>query len=62
MEGFWEDKVREAFNIPNDVRVLALMALGYKKGEDRPFAGRFDLQKTISSEAFGQPWNRGTSF
>jgi len=54
MEGFWEDKVREAFGIPGDVRVVALLALGYANGPDRPFGGRFELGKTVYREHYGK--------
>jgi len=54
MEGFWEDKVREAFGIPSDVRVVALLALGYANGPDRPFGGRFDLGRTVFREHYGK--------
>lgn len=53
MEGFWEDKVQEALGIPKHVRVVALLALGYRRGEDRPYGGRFDLSRTVHWERYG---------
>jgi len=55
MEGFWEDKVKEAFGIPEHMLVLALLAIGYAGKPDRPFGGRFDLETVVSSETFGRP-------
>lgn len=56
MEGFWEDKVKAEFWIPDNCIVLALLAIGYAGKPDRPFAGRFDLSKVISSEHYGNPF------
>ncbi|HEY9868389.1 MAG TPA: nitroreductase family protein [Candidatus Obscuribacterales bacterium] len=53
MEGFWEDKVKEAFGIPHDVRVIALLAIGYAQEPDKPFGGRFDLSKVVFEETWG---------
>jgi nitroreductase len=56
MEGFDEDKVRAAFEIPPHARVVALLALGYAKGPDKPFGGRFDLDTVVFGERYGSPW------
>lgn len=53
MEGFWEDKVREVLGIPGHVRVVALMALGYRRSDDKPYGGRFDLSRTVHWERYG---------
>src|SRR5512141_3093076 len=39
MEGFMEDKVREVLGIPDTVRVVALLGVGHRKGEDKPYGG-----------------------
>lgn len=54
MEGFYEDQVKAMLGIPIHVRVVALLAIGHRKGEDKPFAGRFAMQHTV----FGENWGR----
>jgi nitroreductase len=56
MEGFYEDKVKQAFDIPEHLLVLALLAIGYAGKPDRKFGGRFDMSKIVSSEKFGMPF------
>jgi nitroreductase len=55
MEGFYEDQVRDALGIPGHVRVVALLAIGHRKGEDKPFAGRFAMHRTVFAEKWGNP-------
>ncbi len=55
MEGFWEDKVRETLGIPESVRVVALLAVGRRKGPDKPYGGRFDLRRLV----FADEWGKG---
>jgi nitroreductase len=55
MEGFYEDQVKATLGIPAHVRVVALLALGHRKGEDKPFAGRFAMQRTVFAEKWGNP-------
>lgn len=54
MEGFWEDKVKELLEIPPEVRVVALLCIGRLQGEDKPFAGRFTLARTV----FAEKWQK----
>lgn len=58
MEGFEEDKVKAALNIPEHVRVVALLAIGRRKGPDKPFAGRFHPSRTV----FADEWGKGIEF
>ncbi|MBZ5666096.1 MAG: nitroreductase family protein [Acidobacteriia bacterium] len=55
MEGFYEDQVKAALGIPAHVRVVALLAIGHRKGEDKLFAGRFAMQRTVFAEKWGNP-------
>jgi nitroreductase len=55
MEGFWEDKVKNVLGIPDSVRVVALLAIGHRRGPDKPYGGRFDRRRTVFANAWGQP-------
>src|SRR5262245_24074955 len=54
MEGFSESKVRALLKIPESVRVVALLAIGRLKGLDKPFAGRFPMNRTVFAEEWGK--------
>lgn len=56
MEGFDEAKVREAFAIPSTARVIALMAIGYGQPPDKPYGGRFPLDRVVFDDRYGAPW------
>src|SRR5215467_2415462 len=58
MEGFEEDKVKSLLKIPQRVRVVALLAVGRRKGPDKPYAGRFDPARTV----FGEEWGKKIDF
>jgi len=53
MEGFFESKVKEALEIPEHVRVVALLGIGHRKGEDKKFAGRLPLPEVAFEEKWG---------
>ena len=55
MEGFFEDKVKQVLNIPPEVRVVALLAIGKRKGNDKPYGGRFESTKLV----FDNQWGKG---
>jgi nitroreductase len=55
MEGFHEDQVKATLGIPAHVRVVALLAIGHIQGEDKRFAGRFAMQRTVFAERWGNP-------
>jgi nitroreductase len=55
MEGFWEDKVRTLLGIPEHVRVVAMLAIGHRKGPDKLYGGRFDRAHLTFGERWGQP-------
>jgi len=58
MEGFFEDKVKSVLNIPDRVRVVALLGIGRRKGPDKPYAGRREMRNIC----FGEKWGEGISF
>lgn len=62
MEGFYEDEVKSVLNIPDNVRVVAVLAIGRLKGEDKPFAGRFALSKIAFSESWGESYRSNVSW
>jgi nitroreductase len=55
MEGYYEDQVKTTLGIPAHVRVVALLAIGRRKGEDKRFAGRLAMQRTVFAETWGNP-------
>jgi len=55
MEGFYEDQIKAVLGIPAQARVVALLAIGHRQGEDKPFAGRFAMQRTVFAERWGNP-------
>lgn len=57
MEGFFEDQVKKEFDIPEDLIVLALLALGRAGKPDRPFGGRFDLGDLVSLDKFANRYH-----
>ena len=52
MEGFFEDKVKSVLEIPDNVRVVALLAIGKRKGPDKTYSGR----RKISDICFADKW------
>ncbi len=55
MEGFYEDKVKAELGIPEHVRVVALLAIGHRKGDDKRFAGRLPMARTVFAERWADP-------
>lgn len=56
MEGFQEEKVRQAFGIPSTVHVVALLGIGYLRPPDKPFGGRFELPTVVFDGRWGESW------
>jgi nitroreductase len=54
MEGFEEEKVREVLKLPLSYTVVALLALGHRKGADKFDGGRFDMGATVFENEFGR--------
>jgi len=55
MEGFWEDKVRHVLGIPEHVKVVAMLAIGHRKGDDKFHGGRFEPHRTVFADRWGNP-------
>jgi nitroreductase len=55
MEGFEEDKVKALLNVPDGVRVVALLGIGQLKGEDKPHAGRFPVSRVVFEHQWDNP-------
>ncbi|MEQ8753048.1 MAG: nitroreductase family protein [Coleofasciculus sp. G1-WW12-02] len=54
MEGFATAQVKEAFNIPADVDVCCLLAMGYAAEPFKEYGGRFDIDQVFYQETFGE--------
>lgn len=57
MEGFYEDKVKAVLQIPPNVRVVALLGIGKRKGPDKPYAGRHKTSDICFSERWGSSFS-----
>jgi nitroreductase len=54
MEGFVGAQVKEAFQIPEEVDVCCLLALGYATEPFKQYGGRFGIEQVFFSESYGQ--------
>ncbi|WP_333118749.1 MULTISPECIES: nitroreductase family protein [unclassified Microcoleus] len=54
MEGFVSAKVKEAFEIPEQVDVCCLLPLGYAAEPFKQYGGRFDVTQVYYSETYGK--------
>jgi len=54
MEGFVESKVKEVLEIPAHIRVVALLAIGRRKGDSKPYGGRFPMSQLVFDNVFGK--------
>lgn len=57
MEGFDPVAVKREFNMPDEAEVVALLAIGFVKELEKPYAGRLALDEFVYDERYGQPWN-----
>jgi len=55
MEGFEQQRVCETLKLPMSYWVVALLAIGHAKGEDKFNGGRFDMSHTVFGEEYGKP-------
>ncbi|HEY9597911.1 MAG TPA: nitroreductase family protein, partial [Cyanophyceae cyanobacterium] len=56
MEGFVTAQVKEAFQIPEEVDVCCLVALGYADEPFKAYGGRFGIDKVCFGERYGEPF------
>jgi len=54
MEGFSSTQVKEAFNIPAEVDVCCLLAMGYAAEPFKQYGGRFGIDQVFYGENFGE--------
>jgi nitroreductase len=57
MEGFDADAVKREFGIPDEGEVCALLAIGKMKPPEKPYTGRFALERIVFAEKFGNSWS-----
>lgn len=54
MEGFASNKVKEGFQIPEEVDVCCLLAMGYAAEPFKEYGGRFGRDRVFYGESFGE--------
>ncbi len=56
MEGFAAAKVKEAFNVPDEVDICCLLPMGYAAEPYKKYGGRFEIERVFYKESFGASW------
>jgi nitroreductase len=56
MEGFDAAGVKREFDVPDEAEVVALLAIGRGADPDKPYPGRFALDRIVFAERYGQNW------
>lgn len=56
MEGFDAAGIKREFNLPEEAEVVALLAIGRAAEPDKPYTGRFPLDRIFFAERYGQAW------
>ena len=56
MEGFIASQVKAKFNIPEEVDVCCLLALGYATQPFKKSGGRFPVEQLCYAESYGEGW------
>ncbi|MDB9512894.1 nitroreductase family protein [Kamptonema animale CS-326] len=56
MEGFLADRVKEAFEIPDEIDVCCLLPLGYAAEPFKKYGGRFPTEQVCFGESYKQPF------
>jgi nitroreductase len=55
MEGFQESEVKKLLDIPDTAQVVMLLCIGTLAGPDKPFGGRFAMNRIVFDGHWGQP-------
>jgi nitroreductase len=56
MEGFDAAGVKREFGLPDEAEVCALLAIGRAAQPEKAYPGRFELDRIIYSERYGEKW------
>lgn len=56
MEGFDAAGIKREFDIPEEGEVCALLAIGRADRPEKAYPGRFELDRIVFNERFGEPW------
>jgi nitroreductase len=56
MEGFDPAGVKREFELPDEAEVCALLAIGRAAQPDKAYTGRFELDRIVYSERYGEKW------
>lgn len=56
MEGFNSQQIKQAFQIPEEVDICCLLALGYACEPFKEYGGRFPLNQVCFQESYNQPF------
>lgn len=56
MEGFDAAGVKREFGIPDEAEVCALLAIGRAAQPEKAYPGRFELDRIVYSERYGEKW------
>ena len=56
MEGFDAAAVRKELGLAEDTEIVALLAIGRLKGQDKPFPGRLPLSRVFFNETADRGW------
>jgi nitroreductase len=60
MEGFDSAGVKREFAVPDEAEVVALLAIGRARPPDKPYPGRFPLDRIAFAERYGEVWKEAT--
>ncbi|HEV2913632.1 MAG TPA: nitroreductase family protein [Pyrinomonadaceae bacterium] len=56
MEGFDAAGVKREFGVPDEAEVVALLAIGRAAAPDKVYTGRFELNRIVYGERYGEAW------